>query len=117
EDRELWLRMLPRTSVAVVERPLLHTRIHGANWSSDALKMSLCAALIAERILAHPEKYPSGALGYYRAERPKFYLNAGRFAEEAGDTHGARRHYFRAWRAGGGLRPLTLAILSGLPRH
>jgi len=116
EDRELWLRMLPRTVVAVIERPLLHTRIHNANWSSNDLKMALCGALIAERVLANPGRYPTGALDYYRGERPRFYLNAGRFAEEAGDMREARRHYLRAWRGGGGLRPLVLAMLSCLPR-
>jgi glycosyltransferase involved in cell wall biosynthesis len=116
EDRELWLRMLPRTTVAVVERPLVHTRIHASNCSSDSAKMALGGAMIAERVLANPGRYPSGALDYYRAERPKFYLNAGRFAEEAGDFRDACRHYLRAWRSGGGLRPLALAVLSRLPR-
>jgi glycosyltransferase involved in cell wall biosynthesis len=116
EDRELWLRVLPRTAVAVVERPLVHTRIHASNCSSDSVKMALGGAMIAERVLANPGRYPSGAPDYYRAERPKFYLNAGRFAEEAGDVRGACRHYLRAWRSGGGLRPLALAILSRLPR-
>ena len=116
EDRELWLRMLPRTTVAVVERPLVHTRIHDSNWSGDSVRMALAGAMIAERVLANPGRYPSGALDYYRAERPKFYLNAGRFAEETGDVRGACRHYLRAWRSGGGLSPLALAILSRLPR-
>jgi len=116
EDRELWLRMLPRTTVAVVERPLVHTRIHASNSSSDSVKMALGGAMIAERVLANPGRYPSGALDYYRAERPKFHLNAGRFAEEAGDVRGACRHYLHAWRSGGGLRPLALAMLSRLPR-
>jgi len=116
EDRELWLRMLPKTAVAVVERPLVHTRLHASNWSSDSVKMALAGAMVAERVLANPGNYPAGALDYYRAELPKFNLNAGRFAEAAGDTRAACRYYLRAWRAGGGLRPLALAILSRLPR-
>ena len=117
EDRELWLRMLPRTAAAVVERPLVHARIHPSNCSSDFLKMALGGAMVAERVLADPGRYPSGALDYYRAERSKFYVNAGRFAEEAGDVRGACRHYFRAWRVGGGLRPLALAFFVVLPRR
>jgi glycosyltransferase involved in cell wall biosynthesis len=116
EDRELWLRMLARSAVAMVERPLLHSRIHASNCSSDLLKMALGGAMISERVLAHPGRYPARALGYYRLERPKFYLNAGRFAEEACDARGASRHYLRAWRTGGGLRPLALLILSRLPQ-
>jgi glycosyltransferase involved in cell wall biosynthesis len=116
EDREFWLRILPRTAVAVVERAVVHTRIHASNWSSDLLKMALGRAMISERVLAHPGRYPACALDYYRLERPKFYLNAGRFAEEAGDTQGACRHYLSAWRTGGGLRPLALLILSRLPQ-
>ena len=116
EDRELWLRMLPRTVVAVVERPLVHARLHTSNATNDAIKMALGGAMVAECVLANPGKYPTGALDYYRAERPKFYLNAGRFAEESGDLQGARGHYLRSWRAGGGMRPLTLVTVSRLPR-
>jgi glycosyltransferase involved in cell wall biosynthesis len=116
EDRELWLRMVPRTTVAVVERPLVHTRLHASNASGDLLKMCLGAAMVAERVLAHPGRYPSGARAYYRAERPRFHLNAGRLAEEMGDVRGACGHYLRSWRTGGGLRSLVLAILTLLPR-
>jgi len=116
EDRECWLRILPRTAVAVVERAVVHVRIHTSNWSSDLLKMALGRAMISERVLADPGRYPARALDYYRLERPKFYLNAGRFAEEAGDAQGARRHYLRAWRTGGGFRALALVMLSRLPQ-
>jgi glycosyltransferase involved in cell wall biosynthesis len=116
EDRECWLRILPRTAVAVVERAVVHTRIHASNWSGDLLKMALGRAMISERVLAHPGRYPARALDYYRSERPKFYLNAGRLAEEAGDAQGACHHYRRAWRTGGGLRPLALLILAWLPQ-
>ena len=115
EDRECWLRLMNRTVVAVVERPVVHTRIHDSNWSSNLLKMALGAALISERVLAHPEQYPACALDYYRAERPRYYLNAGRYAEENGDLRGAGRHYLSAWRTKGGVRPLALALLTRFP--
>ena len=117
EDRELWLRMLPRTSVAVVERPLVDTRLHASNASSDLLKMALGGAMVAERVLAHPDRYPPAARGYYRTERSRFYLNAGRHAEEIGEIRRACRYYLRSWRVGGGGRALALTMLTLLPRH
>jgi len=117
EDRELWLRMLPRTSVAVVERALVDTRLHASNATRDSIKMALGGAMVAERVLAHPDRYSTGAPAYYRRERPRFYLNAGRHAEEMGHVRQACRHYLRAWWVGGGLRPLALALLTLLPRR
>lgn len=115
EDRELWLRILKVTTVAVVETSLMRSRIHDSNWSSDDLKMVLGMIAIADRIFANPEKYPSGAVEEYRAQLPTLYLNAGRVAEDRGDLPRARSYYHRSWRLGGGARPLTLATLSHFP--
>ena len=115
EDRELWLRLLPVCRVAVVERPLMRSRVHDHNASSDLLGMSLAATVVAERVFAHPERYPAGAEGYYRAALPSLFLDCGRYADHAGDIPSARTYYRRSWRAGGGLRPLVLYALCGLP--
>ena len=103
--------------MAVIERALVHTRLHTSNASSDLLKMSLGAAMVAERVLAHPDRYPSDARAYYRAERPRFYLNAGRHAEEMGDVRRACRYYLRSWWVGGGFRALALMMFTLLPRR
>ncbi len=115
EDRELWLRLLALCSAAVVERPLMRSRLHDSNASSDAPGMTLAATMVAERVFAHPERYPLGAVAYYRAELPSLYLDCGRYAEEAHDITRARGAYLRSWRSGGGLRPLGLYVLSHLP--
>lgn len=116
EDRELWLRLLAVSRAAVVERPLMRSRLHDSNMSHDALEMVLGALMVTDRVFASPGKYPRGAVEHYRKEQPKLYLNAGRFAEELGEIERARGYYLASWRSGGGLRPLTLAALSHFPR-
>jgi GT2 family glycosyltransferase len=116
EDRDCWLRLLAVSArVAVVERPLMRSRIHQANLSHDQLEHNEAGILLVERVLSNPAKYPSGAAERYRKERPAWHLNAGRFAEERGMIRQARRHYLQAWRFGGGLLPLALAVLSYFP--
>jgi glycosyltransferase involved in cell wall biosynthesis len=115
EDRELYLRLLRIAKVAVVERSLLRRRIHGSNWSNDKLKMDMGVATIADLVVAAPEKYYPSAVEYYRKERSNICLNTGRWAEEMARNRIAREYYLRAWRFGGGLRPLALFALNCLP--
>jgi len=116
EDRDCWLRLLAVSArVAVVERPLMRSRIHKANLSRDQLEHNEAGIMLVERVLANPARYPSGAAERYRKERPVWHLNAGRFAEERGLIRQARRRYLQAWRFGGGLLPLALAGLSYFP--
>ncbi len=115
EDRELWLRLLAVTAMAVVERPLMRSRIHDSNLSSDHLKMALAALVVADRIFTHPDRYPPGAMRHYRNQLPTLCLNAARLAEQDRDVRRARALYFRAWRLSGGLTPLALALLSYFP--
>jgi glycosyltransferase involved in cell wall biosynthesis len=116
EDRDCWLRLFTVSArVAVVERPLMRSRIHQDNLSHDQLEHNEAGIMLTERILSNPTKYPSGAADRYRKERPAWHLNAGRFAEERGMIRQARRYYFQAWRFGGGLLPLALTVLSYAP--
>ena len=115
EDRELCLRLLRVSTMAGIERSLVRSRIHDSNWSGDALKMVQGMIAVAELIFANPEKYPRGAVERYRKDLPTFYLNAVRFAEERNEITRARAYYRQAWRAGGELRPLALALLSKFP--
>lgn len=116
EDRDCWLRLFAVSAqVAVVERPLMRSRIHQANLSQDQLEHNEAGIMLTERILSNPSKYPSCAAERYRKKRPEWHLNAGRFAEERGMIRQARRYYFQAWRFGGGLLPLALTVLSYVP--
>ena len=112
EDRDCWLRLLAISTMAVVERPLVRTRIHESNLTHDKFRTNVAGTLLTERILANPTKYPPGTAERYRKERPRWHLAAGRFAEEHGDLKQARQYYLQAWRFGGGLRPFGLAVLS-----
>jgi len=112
EDRDCWLRLLAVSTMAVVERPLVRTRIHEANLTHDKFRTHVAGTLLTERILANPTKYPPGTVERYRKERPLWHLGAGRLAEEHGHLKQARQYYLQAWRFGGGLRPFALAGLS-----
>ncbi|MFI5397410.1 MAG: glycosyltransferase family 2 protein [Candidatus Binatia bacterium] len=115
EDRELWLRLLPRTRAGVVELPLMRRRLHSSSTSCDLAKMARGIAGVADRVLAAPQKYPPAAYEYYRRERSNIYLNAGRFAEEYGDIAAARSFYFRSWQYGANARSFCLTVYSCLP--
>ncbi len=115
EDRDCWLRVLAVSTLAVVERPLMWSRLHAFNLTNDHFRANVAAILLTERILANPAMYPPGTAERYRNARPSCYLNAGRFAEEAGNLRKAQHYYLQAWRFGGGLRPLALAAGSCLP--
>lgn len=115
EDRECWLRLLAVSKMAVVERPLMRSRVHEANWSQDNLQMTLCQLRALDRIRSRPDRYPPGAAEWYAQSQPRLYLNGGRLAEERGDVAQARTYYLTAWQVGGGLKPLALAGLCYLP--
>ncbi len=115
EDRECWLRLLAVSKMAVVERSLMRSRVHEANWSQDDLQMILGELRALDRIRSRPDRYPPGAAEWYAQDQPRLYLNGGRFAEERGDVTQARTYYLRAWQVGGGLKPLALAGLCYLP--
>lgn len=77
EDRNFFLRALRIAEVAVVERCLIHRRLHDGNLSNDGLRMDLSAARIGDQVFAHPERYPAGAVEHYRVEQPAVLRSAG----------------------------------------
>jgi hypothetical protein len=115
EDRDCWLRLLSVSTMAVVERSLMRSRLHEFNLSHDYFRWNAAATLLTERILTNPAKYPPAVIERYRKEGARWPLNAGRLADHAGKPRQARHYYLQAWRWGGGLRPLALAALSYLP--
>ncbi len=113
EDRELWLRLFTSCETIVIERPLVLTRDLFPSLSSDAYKAASSIALIADKVVCNPERYPKAAVDYYRKERPALYLNAGRFAEAKRDIKRAQQYYLHAWRLGAGMRALAHVIMLG----
>jgi glycosyltransferase involved in cell wall biosynthesis len=113
EDIDCMLRLSAVCPMAVVERPLMRSRVHASNLTQDGYRMAVAGIVLTERILESPGKYPPGTAEQYRRRWPRWELNAGRFAEERGELQ--RAHYLRAWRLGGGVTPLGSAMLSWLP--
>jgi glycosyltransferase involved in cell wall biosynthesis len=88
EDWDLFLRLFRETSAAVVEEPLVRYRLHERNLTRDGLLNSAYQAKLAQRVIAHPERYPAGSDAYYRAAEPRRLwlgaleaLRANRFTE------------------------------------
>ncbi len=115
EDTDCVLRLSAVCPMAVVERPLMRSRVHESNLTQDGYRMAVAGIALTERILESPAKYPPGAAEQYRKQWPRWELNAGRFAEERGEVWRAREHYVQAWRLGGGLTPFGSAMLSWFP--
>jgi len=116
EDRDMWLRLLAVTDVAVVELPLMRYRVHGSGLSNDDRGMARSAVAIAHKVLANPSQYFPYAVDRYRADLPGLYLIAGRLEEQSGNISLARSYYVSSWKAGRGIRPLALAVLSTMPK-
>jgi glycosyltransferase involved in cell wall biosynthesis len=90
EDRDLSLRLAPRTTVIVVERPLVRYRRHGGGASTDRIRVAMGAAEIGRRVREHPERYPPEARAYYRRDRPVQLRAAGVMLMEEGRFREAR---------------------------
>jgi glycosyltransferase involved in cell wall biosynthesis len=114
EDRECWLRLLLDAQFAVLEEPLMWSRIdegHDPRRGRWGYEAALDAIRLGELVAAHPDEYPPEAVLHYTAELWRPCLEVGRLADQDGLFRVARRHYRRAWWLGGGMRPLILAAL------
>lgn len=120
EDRECWLRLLAAAWFAVLEEPLMWSRVdeeqdpHRSRW---AYELALDTIRLGELIAAHPGEYPPEAVKHYSARLWRPCLDVGRLADRDGLPGDARRHYLRAWWLGGGIRPLILAALPASMRR
>jgi glycosyltransferase involved in cell wall biosynthesis len=109
EDYDLLLRLASRYPFTVVAEPLIHYRIHGANGSADRWNMFGLEAGLIERVV---ERDPNirAKLSRRSIDRRLHDLHLGLAyrAREEGNRPLARRHFFRAARAG---RPLQCRLL------
>jgi glycosyltransferase involved in cell wall biosynthesis len=107
EDRDFFLRALRIAGVAVVERSLMHRRLYDGSLSSDDLRMDLGAAMIGDRVFAHPDRYPAGAVERYRLEQPAVLRRAGVRLLEQGRLREARSALVKSLRGRFSLRTLA----------
>lgn len=115
EDIDFFLRLLARSPLAFVERPLMRYRLHENNTSRDELKMLLAFFKFIRYMRDNPSLYPQGAEPAFTAPLAQKYVEAGRLLFDAGDMREARRRLTESLR----LRPsgkaaaLWLTTLAG----
>jgi glycosyltransferase involved in cell wall biosynthesis len=78
EDGEFFLRVLTRTPLVVVERPLMRYRLRERSWPKYNLEMTLSVIRITEKIVANPQAYPPGAAEGWGRSLPWKLGSAGR---------------------------------------
>jgi glycosyltransferase involved in cell wall biosynthesis len=114
EDHEFVLRLVALTDALSIERALVRYRIHPGGASQDTTRMALGSAEVAERVFAAPERYPEGAVAYFRRDRPERLREAGLLLMETGRFREARKVLRRSLReapAPGTLAALGVALL------
>jgi glycosyltransferase involved in cell wall biosynthesis len=114
EDHEFLLRLVTLTDALAIERSLVRYRIHEGGASADSIRMAMGAAEVAARVFAAPERYPEGAVGYFRRDRPERLREAGLLLMETGRFPEARRVLSRSLReapAAATLVALAVALL------
>ena len=92
EDYDLHLRLLTISDFVLVDRPLVHYRFHDANASKGVGKNDLGILMVAERVFAQPQKYPSGAAGYFHRRHPRDLKRAGVNRLRVGDFESAKQY-------------------------
>jgi len=112
EDIECFTRVLARSALVVVERPLMRYRLHAGNHSKNELEMTLCAIRITERMLHAPHEYPPGAGAAWAATLPERQAAAGRLLLETGRAREGRRLLGASLRHRPTLRTLALFVVS-----
>jgi len=98
EDYDMMLRLLLTSDAVVVERPLWRQRMHQGNYANEHLLLPTGEAMVGERILAQPGRYPSCAVAFFQQRhvanlnRLGVLLLASGRAREAADWFAKSRH-------------------------
>jgi glycosyltransferase involved in cell wall biosynthesis len=117
EDRDLFLRLAALTDALSVERSLVRYRVHEGGASQDRARMAMGAAEVATRVFAEPDRYPEGAVAFYRRDRPRRLREAGLLLMEAGRFPEARRLLWRSLVERPAARTLVAFIVALLGRR
>jgi glycosyltransferase involved in cell wall biosynthesis len=91
EDHEFALRLFAATRILAVENAVVRYRVHPQSLSVNEVEMRMGELALAERVLAHPERYPVGADNVIAQLRPMWVrMTAASFVKQ-GDVAAARR--------------------------
>ncbi len=91
EDRDLFLRMFPSSTIVYLDIPLVTYRLHETNNSLDSCKMMEGSALLAEKVVRHPSLYPDFVNDCMRHNIPELCYEAGSLALREGHYSDAMR--------------------------
>lgn len=115
EDFDFFLRVLARSPLVLVERPLMRYRRHEHNASRNELRSLLAFFRFMKYLLDHQHLYPEGAAPALMPALPQKHAEAGRLLIAAGRFGEARDHLARSLRLRRSPRAaaLLLATLAG----
>jgi glycosyltransferase involved in cell wall biosynthesis len=112
EDVECFLRWLSRTSLLVVERPLMRYRIHQGNLSKNKTARLLSYVRTADLMAQFPEDYPPGIPDLFASRVNGKLLLAARQSMTVGDSRASRRALRESMRRKVTIRALMLWMLT-----
>ncbi|HEX5829727.1 MAG TPA: glycosyltransferase family 2 protein, partial [Gemmatimonadaceae bacterium] len=97
EDFDCFLRVLNRTSLLMVETPLLGYREHPANNSRNHVVMLLSHEQVERKMRRLPDSYPAGSRAFFRTHAPTWLREAGQHLLRAGEIRRARAAFLRSF--------------------
>jgi glycosyltransferase involved in cell wall biosynthesis len=117
EDLECFLRVVARSGLAIVRKPLVWHRVHDRNTSmSDPEGAVASYERVVDWLHQYPEKYPKGAAGAYDVALAHRERAAGRELLEAGRLAEARQLFRQSLVKAFSVRTALLWCLSFSPR-
>lgn len=111
EDYEFWLRVLKGRKAGVVTMPLVGYRHHGDSLSDDREAMVRGRIEVAARVFAQHERYPAGALTFFKEETARRYAQLGRMKLHQDRFSDARSDLWQSFRLAPRLS--TAALMAG----
>lgn len=111
EDYEFWLRVLKGRKAGVVNMPLVGYRHHGDSLSDDREAMVRGRIEVATRVFARPERYPTGAVAFFKGETARRYAQLGRMSLHQDRFSDARSNLWQSFRLAPRLS--TAALMAG----
>ena len=116
EDRDLFLRMFPLSTIAIIDKSLVLYRWHDCNSSNDEHLMLRGALLLAEKVTRSPECYVyDEIINYFKCQLNKLYYRNGLFYLQKNDSKNARKSFNKSMRSMLILKSTLAYIVSYLP--
>ena len=108
EDHEFALRVFATSRVLSIENAVVRYRVAHESLSKSEIEMRVACLEVADRVIAHPERYPRGAAQLMQQLKPVLARKAAASFMKTGDFASARRVLRPYVRGGAG--PRTLAM-------